>query len=238
MTDSQSTKIQLQCAYCETIFTRYRSLVRPGTRMHFCTRKCRNTNSKTVRTCQRCGKDFLKKRSQLPKGKRDFCSANCYFESGAGPARKALLERFTPHLSAPDANGCILWQGAFSHDYGVIGSGGHYSTNIPAHRVAWELANGPIPAGLFVCHHCDVRACVNPDHLFLGTQADNLQDMANKDRRKGERHSNHKLTDTQVREIRDLYAQGGISHSQLARQFGVNRGTIQFILARKTWTHI
>jgi len=207
--------------------------------MHFCSRKCRNTNSKTVRTCQRCGKDFLKKRSQLPKGKRDFCSANCYFESGAGPARKTLLERFTPHLSAPNANGCILWQGATTpNGYGVIGSGGHFANNIPAHRAAWEFANGPIPAGLFVCHHCDVRACVNPDHLFLGTQADNLQDMAKKNRRKGERQPNHKLTDIQVREIRKLYAQGGISELQLAQQFGVTPSNIHAILKRGTWTHI
>lgn len=101
---------------------------------------------------------------------------------------------------------------------------------LATHRVSWELANGrPVPVGMCVCHRCDVRACVNPAHLFLGTYADNLADMRQK--RRGARETTNgvkRLTDAEVVEIKRLRA-SGISQNKVAAQFGVSQSLISRI---------
>lgn len=84
----------------------------------------------------------------------------------------------------PEPNtGCLLWEGAVArYGYGHVKVGGRKGRNVLVHRMVWEEANGPIPDGLHVLHRCDVPACCNVDHLFLGTHADNMQDMWNKGR--------------------------------------------------------
>lgn len=101
---------------------------------------------------------------------------------------RPLAERFwkrVDRVERPDA--CWLWKGTKTRlGYGQIGADAQPGIYRPAvlyaHRVAWELANGPIPTGLFVCHRCDTPGCVRPDHLFLGTQTDNMRDAAKKGR--------------------------------------------------------
>lgn len=108
-----------------------------------------------------------------------------------------------------------------------------------ASRVAWSIEYGSIPEGLNVCHRCDNRACVNPSHLFLGTQSDNISDMHKKGRKSeaGESNGNAKLTERKVVEIRTL-SLSGLSSYALAKQFSVTPTTIQAIVRRKRWTHV
>jgi hypothetical protein len=101
------------------------------------------------------------------------------------------------------------------------------------HRFSWELHYGPIPPGLCVCHHCDVRHCIRPDHLFLGTVTENAWDMLRK-----RRHPNMKLADAQVIEIRARYAAGGVTQQQLATEYGVYSSNISVIVNHKTWRHL
>lgn len=97
-------------------------------------------------------------------------------------------------------------------------------------RVSWELANGPIPKGLNVLHKCDNPACVNPNHLFLGTQKDNGADMVKKGR-----CYNRKVSDAEVLEIR---AEVGVSNKFLAWEYGLKESHIQRIRSRKTASHV
>lgn len=96
----------------------------------------------------------------------------------ARPLRDRLIEKLA---EAP--NGCLEFTGKRQKTgYGHIGSGGKHGQTLLAHRVAWEVANGPIPDGLLVCHHCDNPPCCNPEHMFLGTKSDNAVDCIRKGR--------------------------------------------------------
>ena len=106
-----------------------------------------------------------------------------------------------------------------------------------AHRVSWTLEHGEIPAGMCVCHHCDNRRCVRPDHLFLGTAKDNMQDMVKKGRatkaNRGSGNGMAKLTEEQVYEIREVSKYGDLK--RLGEKFGVSKSSMYEIRTRKTW---
>jgi hypothetical protein len=149
--------------------------------------------------------------------------------------------RFWAKVDKSAQNGCWLWTAAVygKLSYGLFTFEGRSQ---PAHRVAWKLFIGPIPDGLKVCHNCpggDNPACVNPAHMFLGTQKDNIQDAVKKGRwnsnpRIGEAHHNHKLTEQDIPVIRELNMQG-VSKSELGRRYGVSSNTIGSICRRKMW---
>lgn len=135
-------------------------------------------------------------------------------------------------------SGCWLFVGtANQHGYGIVKADGTHR-KIFAHRVSWEKHRGPIPAGLFVCHHCDVPACVNPAHLFLGTAKDNTADMWRKGRGRsggpgGEDHYAAKLTAEDVDRIRALSLTRPIP--ELAKQYGLGRSHVWAIARGVKW---
>lgn len=192
----------------------------------------------TARLCEQCG-NALTSRHQ-----HRFCSARCGHAARTGDP----LERFWAQVDR--SGSCWLWRGLASGDYGRISLDGRMWS---AHRFVYHLTYGPIPDGLWVLHHCDVRSCCRPEHLYLGTHAENTRDavergrMATGDRSSTrlypERHcrgsdSPHaKLTEDAVREIRRLAA-GGASHPSIARRYGVAPTTIWEVVARRTWAHV
>src|SRR5262245_26460201 len=148
--------------------------------------------------------------------------------------RRPLLERFWAKVQKTES--CWLWTaGLDTSGYGYIVIGGHHSEK--AHRFAYALLVGPIPMDLYVLHRCDVRNCVNPDHLFLGTQADNTADMVAKQRQARGNVNHARLNEQQVLEIRALHSDG-VNNCALARRYGVSDTTIWAIVHRKKWRHI
>lgn len=140
--------------------------------------------------------------------------------------------------SMPEPNsGCWIWLNVLSRGgYGVVNIGNGRTSR--AHRVSYMVANGltALSSKIDVCHRCDNRACVNPDHLFLGTRTDNMRDCASKGRLRvpalsGDASPNSKLTSDQVRSIR----RDPRSQRAIARAYGVDKGTIAHILHNKTW---
>lgn len=146
------------------------------------------------------------------------------------------MERFWDKV---DATGeCWVWTGARNHrGYGdfTIERGDHRL----AHRFAWEFENGPIPDGLFVLHSCDNPPCVRIEHLFLGSNHDNVTDMVAKGRnRKGSSKPNASLNEELVTEIRQRYSDGGVTQRGLAAEYGVSYGVIQTVVTRRSWKHV
>lgn len=145
---------------------------------------------------------------------------------------------------------CWLWRGAMRPN----GYGGYVMNRVPvyAHRLSWQIHHGPIPAGLFVCHRCDVKRCVRPDHLFLGTRQENMDDMKRKGRQahgpthvararvsavKGSAHYNAKLSDEKVVAIRHRRAAGEMLKS-IAKDMGVNIRAVSKVVHGKRWAHV
>ena len=143
-----------------------------------------------------------------------------------------VQERFDDLAWPEPMSGCWLWGGDISTDgYGTFWMG----KSVRAHRASWELHRGPIPEGMWVLHRWDNRACVNPDHLFLGTHRNNMDDMARKGRApRGERNGMTKLTEVQALEILSSTERSGL----LAQRFGVSSECVRRIRARESWVHL
>lgn len=158
----------------------------------------------------------------------------------AFPGRMDMAERFWSKVERSD-EGCWLWQaGTLKFGYGMFSMPGHDGRPVLAHRIAYMLTYGEIPEGLNVLHRCDVPPCVRPDHLFLGTQGDNVRDMYAKGRGgerglAGERHHAAILTEAGVRTIRAESPQTIADMERLGLRLGVSRHTIQNVVNGRTW---
>lgn len=149
---------------------------------------------------------------------------------------KKTLDRFYSKFRFEPSTECWIWT-AGKHD-GVYG-GFQFEVWTYAHRASWMIHKGAIPDGLLICHKCDNPLCVNPDHLFLGTDQDNTLDCMSKGRyvvMKGESNGVSKLTEAQVREIRKLA--GTVPQVKLGLMYNVNPATISSVIRRINWKHI
>lgn len=133
--------------------------------------------------CSACGKIFTRSyRIDVARArKRQFCSRECQTSARLADAESNILVRFENKFLPEPMSGCWLWMATIQPEtgYGAISRPGGV---VGAHRLSWELYRGAIPDGLHVLHKCDIRSCVNPDHLFLGTNKDNVDDMLRKGR--------------------------------------------------------
>lgn len=138
-----------------------------------------------------------------------------------------IADRLHAGLRA-EPGGCIAWTKAkYAFGYGRINKGARGAGVASTHRVSWELANGPVPDGMYVLHRCDNPPCCNPEHLFLGTLSDNTQDMLSKGRarghlRGGEAHPSVRLSDAEVESLRTLAPRVG-NYAELGRMFGISK---------------
>lgn len=142
---------------------------------------------------------------------------------------------FASRSKKNDATGCIEWTRHISDTgYGTLK---YKQKQWTAHRFFWQFQNGKIPHGMIVCHKCDNRKCINPEHLFLGTTQDNVTDKMNKGRfvaSIGERSGLSKLTELQVRQIlEDTRPQ-----TKIAKDFGISQSNVSIIKCRVTWRHV
>jgi len=154
-------------------------------------------------------------------------------------SKPTLAERFWQKVSRRGEDECWPWL-AYRNEwgYGTIGTPAAIGVEL-AHRVSWQLHKGPIPDGMLVLHRCDNPPCVNPAHLFLGTDADNSHDRDAKGRLqplRGERHGCSRLTEDDVRNIRVL--RGEVDRKILALYFGVTPSMISAIQLRRNWRHV
>lgn len=191
--------------------------------------------------CPQCQQTFPWRRGGI------FCSRHCRARGTIArsianlPNPVPLPKRFWATVDM--ASDCWEWQGKrYRNGYGgcFVTERGKRKYRL-AHRLAWELTYGPIQKGMNVCHHCDNRACCRPEHLFLGTQKQNLADAREKGRLQwtmGDGRGNTKLTAATVQEIRRRHIQEGLGKRKLSAIYGVANNTIYQIIHYKTWKNI
>lgn len=148
--------------------------------------------------------------------------------------KESVYIRFMRKWTPEPFSGCWLWTASARNGYGSM-AGENGTTNRIASRISWELHRGPIPDGLDVLHQCDTPLCVNPDHLFLGTTTDNMEDAKRKGRTHRHPHYRAILSRSDVSNIKRLL--GSERQRDLARRFNVSRQIISDIATGRTWRH-
>lgn len=188
------------------------------------------------KSCGYCTTTILRKVDHTDDlwSQKKFCSGVCYQKGNAVPADVRFWRRVSKDPGHGPNGDCWVWTGWVDREgYGKFMRSERSSTG--AHRFAYEDTYGVIPDGYFVCHRCDTPACVRPDHLFLGTNQENVSDMVAKKRHRfGETFTRSKLTDTAVMDIRSSKASAAV----LADRYGVSKTTILQVRSGRTWRHV
>lgn len=156
------------------------------------------------------------------------------------PKTRPFEERFWEKVDRRGPDDCWEWTASRAQGYGQLGRGPGTRVPIKASRASWEIHFGQIPEGLFVCHKCDNRGCVNPGHLFLGTPKENTQDMIRKGRKgvnpdySGSNNPNAKLSPSDIAAIRKSKKK----QVDIAAEFGIVQSYVSKIRLRGTWNHL
>lgn len=181
--------------------------------------------------CTACGAAMVISLRRYRSGRGRYCTRACQFSYRTRLSRESAPQRLQDGL---DRSGeCWLWTGTRApNGYGQISVENRHRYT---HRLAYEQAIGPIPDGKSVLHHCDVRHCCRPDHLFLGTQLENMHDMAAKGRKSSKNGS--KLSPGQVMEIRRRYS-GGALQDALAAAFGISQAQVSNVVRGACWPQV
>lgn len=183
------------------------------------------------KNCEHCDKEFS---TTCHTRQQQFCSVTCSNYHVKRKVARPILERIFEKLQKTDT--CWLWKGTVTiYGYGQIA---YQKKQVSVHRLMFELHNPEIDiTDLDICHTCDIRNCCNPDHLFAGTNADNMADRNRKNRQvklKGSSNGFSKLTESQVLEIRSANKTAKV----LAEIFNVSKQTIDRIRTRRGWQHV
>lgn len=250
------------CIHCGSQFTGTNAHGRSSWRKRkYCSYQCKSDaqigNQRApvlTKSCEACGRKFRNRRKSGRTiepdrwEKQRYCSPACKYVGmkGLEPHNKGkrldLSEQFFRHVDKNTANGCWFWTGVKNTaGYGGLQVNGKRAL---AHRISYIIHHGAIPEadgfhGNVVCHRCDNPSCVNPEHLFLGSQYANMADRDAKGRRvapAGESHGMVQLNERDVLSIRDLA--GRYSQKELAKMFSISNSMVSLIVNRKNWTHI
>ena len=258
------SQIPCVCLICQSTFYRYPSEILHGSG-NYCSIECgkQRPRREVSCVCLGCQTTFIVKLSAVQRGEGRYCSRACFQQHR--PLIPAT-DRFWSHVEKTDE--CWIWTGRVNNQgYGQLSIPGG-KRYILAHRFSYELVHGAIMPTVFCLHRCDRPTCVNPAHLWLGSQTDNIRDMIDKGRSRaqrypvqdhperyarGERNGTHthpekvvrgeqsgmaKLTDAIVREIRQMHTSKQWTRKQIGARFGVGKSTIDKVLARQVWKHV
>ena len=202
-----------KCLDCNVALTTENAVVRENGWFRSRCISCRNVKTRLTIRCKHC----------LKKGPRQFKSSFCSY-----------LCRFMNKVNKTET--CWLWTGKLDKDgYGHTSLHGRNSNPIGSHRRSYELFKGEIENNLFVCHSCDIRHCVNPNHLFLGTTQDNMNDMCAKERANAPKLNVEKVLE--IRKIYDKYKYYG-QFVELSKIYNVSPVHIRNVILRKKWKHV
>ena len=206
-------------------------------------------NQHVTLICAYCGKPFHSKPCLKARGAK-FCSQPCYWAAKRGDPVALFWAKVR---KSDDPDGCWEWMGHTTRGYGRHWAHGKA---VQAHRFSYELHYDPIPDGLEALHSCDNPRCCRPDHIFLGTQADNVHDAQNKgrrrqgvmkptprprtnvNRRRGELSPAAKVTAEQVRWMRAMWATKQYTQTAMARMLSIKQVTVSAIVNRRLWKHL